>query len=99
MSTNNHFQLNLPESFKFEFHPKFSEFMDRVIAELTSPSVVTLDFSQVRSIDTAALGMLVLLKRKISDFSGVQIHIKNTHGFAKDMLEMANMQSHFVMHV
>ena len=97
MHSKKQIHLALPIQFKFDFHPEFSVFVDKLLEELNSAVVITLDFAQVRYIDSAALGMMLRLKQTTSDYNDVQLHIKNAQGTVKDILKMANIGSLFTV--
>lgn len=97
MNSEKQIRLDLPTQFKFDFQPEFSHFVDKLLVELNSAVVITLDFAQVRYIDSAALGMMLRLKQTTSDYNDVQLHIKNAQGTVKDILKMSNIGSLFTV--
>lgn len=83
--------IKLPNRFDFNHHKAFNAQVDQVFA---TPSVkkLLLDFSQVHYLDSAALGLLVLLsKQNAEKGSKLSLVIKGAQGTAKDILEIANM--------
>jgi anti-anti-sigma factor len=83
--------ISIPERFDFSTHKWFTETYDKAL--VTSKEIV-LDFSRVTYIDSSALGMMVLLHRKIATSGGKGI-IRNVTGTAKDILDMANFSTLF----
>lgn len=88
MSTTN--KLRLPQSFDYSFHRKFSESYQPLL-ENKDVRDVTLDFADVTYLDSAALGMLVLMHNKFSS-EGKTVRITGAHGATLGILNMANMQ-------
>lgn len=85
--------LRLPSQFDYSFHRKFSEMYTPLIEHGTCRQVV-LDFSDVDYLDSAALGMMVLLQKKFSA-NNIQVKIKNARGATEEILRMANMRKLF----
>ncbi|MAF14489.1 MAG: SpoIIAA family protein [Marinomonas sp.] len=83
--------ISIPERFDFSTHKWFTEAYE---AALQKSSQVVLDFSSVTYVDSSALGMMVLLRRKISAAGGKGF-IRNATGTAKDILDMANFNALF----
>ncbi|HCV16887.1 MAG TPA: anti-sigma factor antagonist, partial [Alteromonas sp.] len=52
-------------------------------------SLITLDFCKVLYLDSAALGMVVLLKKR-AKANGCDVEIVNAKGTALEVLEIAN---------
>lgn len=88
-------EITLPKRFDFNTHAAFTSFRDEALTELGSPIELILDFSQVKYIDTAALGIMVLMKRKSAPLNNVQVYVRNAQGHVKDFLEMANINKMF----
>lgn len=83
--------IKLPSRFDFNHHKLFNAQVDEVFAVAGNKKLV-LDFSQVQYLDSAALGLLVLLsKQNTEKGSKLQITIKGAQGTAKEILEIANM--------
>ena len=54
----------LPAKFDFSYHKNFTDQYTNALDDDSTSSLI-LDFSSVEYIDSAALGMMVLLKKKI----------------------------------
>lgn len=80
--------LSLPERFDFSAHKNFTEQYTKILSDGKDKQVV-LDFSKVEYLDSAALGMLVLLNKRAREH-GCSVEIINAKGTAKDVLEIAN---------
>lgn len=87
----------LPQRFDFDCHQVFNRDCDQLL-EKSDVRLAVLDFSRVEYIDSAALGMLVLLHRKASP-KGVQLVIRGAVGNAREILEIANIQRFFDMEI
>ncbi|WCN08428.1 STAS domain-containing protein [Marinomonas mediterranea] len=83
------FVIRIPERFDFSTHKWFTAEYENGVQ---SGSTVILDFSNVLYVDSSALGMMVLLYRKLHECSKKGI-IKNLDGTAKDILDMANFKN------
>ncbi|MCO4786998.1 STAS domain-containing protein [Marinomonas atlantica] len=83
--------ISIPERFDFSTHKWFTEAYE---SAMDSTNQIVLDFSRVSYIDSSALGMMVLLRRKLSGVGG-KGYIRNASGTAKDILEMANFNTLF----
>lgn len=81
--------IRLPERFDFSFHKTFNNAYESVLTD-NSTKELELDFSLVQYLDSSALGMLVLLAKKISG-TQVSLSIAGAQGAAKDIIEMANL--------
>ena len=83
----------LPKVFDYNFHKNFvnsyNDFLD--IPECLE---IVLDFSRVEYLDSAALGMMVLLHKKAIKINKM-VRIKNASGATEEILKMANMQRLF----
>lgn len=82
--------LLLPERFDFDFHTAFNRHCADLLAR-EGVNCIVLDFSHVRYIDSAALGLLVLLHRKASP-NGIELVARGASGGAKEILDIANIQ-------
>lgn len=80
----------LPERFDFDSHQEFSGQCENLMQDGAVKQLV-LDFSLVRYVDSAALGMLVLLYRKCTP-AGIKLSIQGARGTALDILNVANMR-------
>jgi anti-anti-sigma factor len=89
--------VSLHPATRFDFN-SFRDFRKDYDAALENPSVrlLIVDMKNVQYIDSAALGILLLLRdHAISANKTVEIH--NLHGIAKDVLEIANFQKIFTI--
>ena len=82
--------ITIPERFDFGAHKWFTEAYEKALS--SNAKEVVLDFSRVNYVDSSALGMMVLLHRKMApqNCKGV---IRNLGGTAKDILDMANFST------
>jgi HptB-dependent secretion and biofilm anti anti-sigma factor len=85
--------IRLPDRFDYAYHRQFSENYQSYLGSQTVSELI-LDFSQVGYLDSAALGMMVLLQKKISS-EGKKVKIKGARGTTMEILRMANMQNIF----
>lgn len=83
--------ISIPERFDFSTHKWFSESYEKALQDSNE---IVLDFSRVVYIDSSALGMMVLLMRKIREQNGTG-YIRNATGTARDILDMANFETLF----
>lgn len=91
MSQKSPVVISIPERFDFSTHKWFTESYEQALAKT---NLIVLDFSRVTYVDSSALGMMVLLRRKISAKGGKGF-VRNVTGTAKDILEMANFHTLF----
>lgn len=80
--------IAIPERFDFSFHKSFTEQYNKILEE-KSGGTINLDFSRVLYLDSAALGMIVLLQKR-AKASGHVVEITNAKGTALEVLEIAN---------
>jgi anti-anti-sigma factor len=82
---------------RFDFN-SFRDFRSNYEAALAQEGVkcVLVDLDQVQYIDSAALGILLLLRDKAAP-QGVKIELGNLHGTVKDVLEIANFHKIFTI--
>jgi anti-anti-sigma factor len=78
--------------FDFNIHEEFRQVLD--MAKAGSFTKHTLDFGAVDDMDSAALGMLLLLRDTLGGDKS-NIHIIRCRRELREMLEMANFQSLF----
>lgn len=81
--------IRIPERFDFSCHKKFNENTEVVLKD-TQVSSISLDFSQVSYLDSAALGMVVYLHKKASAVNK-KVVITNASGIAEEILNVANI--------
>ncbi|MBF1164547.1 STAS domain-containing protein [Dechloromonas agitata] len=80
--------LRLKGRFQFDSHREFRTAYEPYIADPAVRTVV-LDFSGVDYLDSAALGMLLLLREKLGNVRK-EVELTGTHGMVKQVLEIAN---------
>ena len=81
--------------FVFDSHKDFRKATEQVL-ERSGTRVIQLDMGQVDYLDSSALGMLLMLKKKV-ETSGRTIQIKNLKGMARQVLEIANFHKIFTI--
>ncbi|MFD1382334.1 STAS domain-containing protein [Rhodanobacter aciditrophus] len=82
--------ITIPERFDFGTHKWFTETYDKALS--ANVKEIVLDFSRVNYVDSSALGMMVLLHRKMTA-QNCKGTIRNLGGTAKDILDMANFST------
>ncbi len=85
--------IRLPSRFDYGYHKQFSEAYSPFLENASAKEVV-LDFSFVEYIDSSALGMMVLMQKKMNE-KNKKIKIKGARGATQEILNMANMQKLF----
>ncbi|NVK55984.1 MAG: STAS domain-containing protein [Alteromonadaceae bacterium] len=80
--------IAIPERFDFSFHKSFTEQYNKIL-EQQSTGLITLDFARVLYLDSAALGMVVLLQKR-AKANGTNVEIANAKGTALEVLQIAN---------
>lgn len=95
MTTDNTSVLRPPSRFDFN---SFRDFRTAYEQALDSPEVrrLIVDMDGVHYIDSAALGILLLLRDRASSLNK-QVELHNLQGTAKDVLEIANFQRIFTI--
>lgn len=81
-----HAQITLTGDFTFEAHRAFKDASQSVLTN-SSVSSVDIDFAGVPYMDSAALGMLLLLRERMGT---KVIRLVNTRGTVKAVLDVAN---------
>lgn len=81
--------IRILERFDFSFHKKFTETTEVALKD-SKISLISLDFSQVSYLDSAALGMIVYLHKK-SVSANKKVNIINASGTAAEILNVANI--------
>jgi anti-anti-sigma factor len=87
------YTIAIPERFDFSQHKTFTEQSNRLIQDEQAKTII-LDFSRTSYLDSSALGMLVLMKKKATAKS-IHIMIRGAKGNAKDILLIANFNQLF----
>ena len=85
--------IRLPNRFDYAYHREFSAACQPVL-ETISFKEVTLDFTLVDYMDSSALGMMVLLQKRLAAKS-INVKIAGARGATREILIMANMQNIF----
>lgn len=85
--------LILPDRFDYSYHRKFDAESIPLLDNNLCKAIV-LDFSKVEYIDSAAIGMIVLLQKKCTNKDKV-VKIRGVHGITADILDMAHMKKIF----
>lgn len=83
----------LPNRFDYSFHRKFDEQYSPLLQDSQCKDII-LDFSKVEYLDSAAIGMIVLLQKKCSNLQKI-VKLKGVKGVTADILDMAHMQKLF----
>ena len=87
--------IRLHGRFIFESHKDFRLAADQGLAHHGTRTLI-LDMEEVEYLDSAALGMLLLLKEK-AEAAGKTIQIKTPQGIAQKVLEVANFHKLFTI--
>lgn len=90
----NHCQMHLKGNFTFNDNHKFREIVN--IMQNDDPKSVTLDMGDLEFIDSAALGMLLLLKDEAGK-TNTQISLTGANGQIKKMLQLSNFDQIFTI--
>ncbi len=80
--------IAIPERFDFSFHKSFTEQYNKLL-DTSKGATITLDFSRVMYLDSAALGMIVLLQKR-AKANSCDVEIVSAQGTALEILEIAN---------
>ena len=89
--------VSLRPANRFDFN-SFRDFRNAYEAALEDPAVrlLIVDMQDVQYIDSAALGIFLLLRDRASSLNK-QVELHNPHGTAKEVLEIANFQKIFTI--
>lgn len=87
-------EIQIQGEFSFSDNSKFREMLRQI--ELKKPSHICVDLTGAGFIDSAALGMLLLLKEK-ADQLPAAVEIKGARGQVLKVLELSRFQDLFVM--
>ncbi len=85
--------LDLAGNFTFQSHREFKEATVAAIDDAKTEEVI-LDFGNVEYIDSAGLGMLLLLNERIGS---KKLSLINCKGTVKDVLQIANFNKIFTI--
>jgi anti-anti-sigma factor len=86
--------IRLPEYFVFQHYTDFNQARDQAVALGSTSKQISLDFTHVKFIDSAALGMLLQLHHQVST-SGIKLNIRGAEGNVLDMLHLTKMDRYF----
>jgi len=89
--------IKLPEEFNFHCQSEFRQAYENKVDNWTKR--IVLDFSQTRYIDSASLGMMLILREYVENIGNVQHNI-NLVNCTKDVLEIlgvTNFEKLFVI--
>jgi anti-anti-sigma factor len=86
--------LQLIGTFNFSAHGIFREFVDKAL--VSSSRTISLNFREVTYLDSAALGMLLMLRERAESL-GKCVAITHENGLVKKVLEVANFQELFAL--
>jgi HptB-dependent secretion and biofilm anti anti-sigma factor len=87
--------IRLPERFDFSYYKTFNATYEPMLAD-KDLRALDIDFTQVSYLDSAALGMLVLLAKKFAS-AQVELSIVGSAGIAREIVEMANLSKLFAI--
>ena len=89
--------VSLRPATRFDFN-SFRDFRNAYEAALENTAVrlLIVDMNDVQYIDSAALGILLLLRDRATSLNK-QVELHNLHGTAKEVLEIANFQKIFTI--
>ena len=85
--------LSLPSRFDYAYYKKFTEAYMALLHSVDVNNAI-LDFSNVEHLDSAALGMMVLMQKKFKE-QNKSVKLKGARGSTNDILRMANMNKIF----
>jgi len=92
-STGDTSVISLSGRFVFQSHRSFREAYEQALAR-SDTRVIKVDFGKVEYLDSAALGMLLLLREKVeADRKTVQL--SEVKGVVRQVLEVANFHKLF----
>ncbi len=83
----------LPNRFDYSCHRKFDEEYSPLLMDGNCREII-LDFSKVEYLDSAAIGMVVLLQKKCTNAQKVA-KIKGARGTTAEILDMAHLKKLF----
>nr|WP_298141713.1 STAS domain-containing protein [uncultured Pseudomonas sp.] len=85
--------IRLAERFDFQAYRAFRDAYEQELAK-TEVQVLVIDLQAVQYIDSAALGILLLLRDKAQALSK-KVELRSLHGTAKEVFEVANFHKLF----
>jgi HptB-dependent secretion and biofilm anti anti-sigma factor len=85
--------IRLPSRFDYAYHKQFVEAYTKYVEDGITKGVI-LDFSQVEYLDSSALGMMVLMHKRMKE-KNKAVTVKSARGATDEILRMANMHKIF----
>jgi HptB-dependent secretion and biofilm anti anti-sigma factor len=85
--------IRLPSRFDYSVHKQFSDTYLPMLDNMATKEVI-LEFSLVEYLDSSALGMMVLMQKKMFS-KNIKVKIKGARGATDEILKMANMNKLF----
>lgn len=85
--------IRLPTRFDYGYHRTFGDAYAPSL-DNTSVTEIVLDFSLVEYLDSSALGMMVVMQKKMLA-KNKKVKIKGAQGATSEILKMANMNKLF----
>ena len=85
--------IELPKTFNYSNHKEFKSAYSRLLED-QAVSEVEVDFRLTSYIDSAALGMLLML-RSCAEAAGKSVALINAGGTVRDILEIAHFETLF----
>lgn len=95
MSADNTVTLRPQGRFDFNCFREFRTSYEEALAQ-NGVKYILVDLQQVQYIDSAALGILLLLRDKAAPL-GIKVELANLQGTVKDVLEIANFHKVFTI--
>ena len=92
---SNQARLHLQGRFDFGSHARFKEACDHAL-ETSGVDELVLDMDKVEYLDSSALGMLLLLRDRVTQAKKA-VAIENCHGIVREVLGIANFQKLFAI--
>lgn len=89
----NHARITVSDPFSFPIHREFRKACDEVL-DKKNVSEISVDLGTVRYMDSAALGMLLVLRERAVS-QGASVLLDNCAGMVRQVLEIANFQKLF----
>ena len=87
--------IELPETFNYAHHRDFKSTYTPLLDD-NNVRELELDFRRTNYLDSAALGMLLML-RKAAEGAGKPVTLANARGTVRDVLDIAHFQTLFAM--
>ena len=91
---DHHISVALKGRFTFEDHRKFKTIMDMV--EESGTQAISFDLQELAYVDSAAIGMLLLLK-DMTDSRSIGVTLANANNQVKTILEISSLDQVFTI--